>query len=97
MEVLIKQNLTMESNITKKPVKIEITYSNAETSKLGVKAGDQFEALQEVYKGIPKTLVLGPILKTLNFQSWKLTQVSWLLSVLKDAFRNASVFLAAYS
>ncbi len=54
MEVLIKQNLTMESNITKKPVKIEITYSNAETSKLGVKAGDQFEALQEVYKGIPK-------------------------------------------
>jgi len=44
----------METNITKQSVKIEITYSNSETSKLGVKIGDQFEAVQELLNGKPK-------------------------------------------
>lgn len=32
-----------------KPIKIEITYSNSETSKLGVKKGDVVEAYREYY------------------------------------------------
>lgn len=35
--------------ISDKPIKIEITYSNLETSKLGVKAGDIFTAFREYY------------------------------------------------
>lgn len=44
----------MQSNLTKQPVKIEITFSNAETSKLGVKVGDKFDAFQEYLDGKPK-------------------------------------------
>ncbi|MBN8565259.1 MAG: hypothetical protein J0M25_00805 [Flavobacteriales bacterium] len=42
------------SNITYKSVKIEITYSNSETERLGVKVGDKFEASQEYLNGKPK-------------------------------------------
>lgn len=42
------------SNLTYKPVKIEIVYSNSETRKLGIKEGDVFDALHEHYKGQPK-------------------------------------------
>jgi hypothetical protein len=44
----------MTKNITLKSVKIEITYSNSETSRLGVKVGDKFEASQEYLDGKPK-------------------------------------------
>ena len=42
------------SELTYKPVKIEITYSNSETRKLGINEGDVFEAEQEFLNGKPK-------------------------------------------
>ena len=42
------------SGLTYKPVKIEITYSNSETRKLGIKEGDIFDAEQEYFNDKPK-------------------------------------------
>ncbi|MBC5835784.1 hypothetical protein G6N05_05240 [Flavobacterium sp. F372] len=42
------------SGLTYKPVKIEITYSNSETRKLGINEGDVFDAEQEFLNGKPK-------------------------------------------
>lgn len=36
------------------PVKIQITYSNTETQRLGVKEGDVFDAENETFNGKPK-------------------------------------------
>lgn len=44
-----------------KTTKIEITYSNLETSKLGVKVGDQFEATREYYMKGKSVIVDGKL------------------------------------
>lgn len=60
--------------LNNKTTKIEITYSNAETQKLGVKIGDQFEATREYYLKT-KTIDVNGILikkriKVLKQQCW---------------------------
>lgn len=45
--------------ISTKPTKIEITYSNIETQKLGIKVGDQFTAYREYYFKLKTVIVDG--------------------------------------
>lgn len=56
--------------LNNKTTKIEITYSNAETQKLGVKIGDQFEATREYYIK-PKTVEINGILETKMIKVFK--------------------------
>lgn len=60
--------------ISNKPITIEITYSNSETQKLGVKIGDQFTAFREYYLKPKSTIVDGKIeykmVRVLKQQCW---------------------------
>lgn len=57
------------------PITIEITYSNAETQKLGVKIGDRFTAYREYYLKAKKFLSVEgknkiPIVRVMKQQCW---------------------------
>ena len=56
--------------ISTKPITIEITYSNSETQKLGVKIGDQFTAYREYYPVAKKTGNETKIIRKLKQQCW---------------------------
>lgn len=56
--------------ISEKPITIEITYSNGETQKLGVKIGDRFTAYREYYPVARKIENETKIIRKLKQQCW---------------------------
>lgn len=60
--------------LSTKPIIIEITYSNAETQKLGVKIGDQFTAYREYYTKLKLTPypneIQSKVVRVMKQQCW---------------------------
>jgi hypothetical protein len=58
--------------LSKKTFQIEITYSNSETAKLGVKVGDRFEAYREYYEKPTNRIIdkKNTIVHVLKQQCW---------------------------
>lgn len=60
--------------LSSKPITIEITYSNSETKKLGVKEGDQFQAFREYYLRNKSVIIDGALqykpVRVLKQQCW---------------------------